>query len=77
MAREATVEEFTVPWPLPLYTLGIGGALSSNMIPGTMVHSAITQPQGGANTSLTFTEPQAVPFPAALGAQVTIFRMPP
>ncbi len=77
MAREATVEEFTVPWPLPLYTLGIGGMLSSNMIPGTMVHSAIVPPAGGSNISLMFTEPQALPFPAALGAQVTIFRMPP
>ena len=76
MAREATVEGFVSPWPLPVYTLGIGGALSSNMIPGTMVHSTITTPAGGPNTSLTFAGPQAVPFPVALGAQVTIFRMP-
>ena len=77
MAREAVVEQVTNPWPLPLYTLGIGGALSSNMIPGTMVHASITPPAGGADVRLTFTAPQAVPFPAALGAQVTIFRMPP
>ena len=76
MAREAVVEELTNPWPLPLYTLGIGGALSSNMIPGTMVHASITPPAGGAGVTLTFTAPQAVPLPAALGPQVTIFRMP-
>jgi hypothetical protein len=77
MAREAVVEELTNPWPLPLYTLGIGGALSSNMKPGTMVHASITPQAGGAGVTLTFTGPQAVPFPTALGAQVTIFRMPP
>lgn len=77
MAREAVVEEVTNPWPLPVYTLGIGGALSSNMIPGTMVHTSITPPAGGAGVTLTFTGAQAVPFPSALGAQVTIFRMPP
>lgn len=77
MAREATVETFPNPWPLPVYALGVGGALSANMIPGTMFHAAITPPAGSAGVSLTFTEPQSVPFPAALGAQVTIFRMPP
>ncbi len=77
MAREAAIETFPNPWPLPTYTLGIGGALSSQMIPGTMVQSSITPPAGGANVSLTFTAPQGVPFTAALGAQVTIFRMPP
>jgi hypothetical protein len=77
MAREAVVEELTNPWPLPLYTLGIGGALSSNMIPGTMVHASITPPTGGAGVTLSFTGAQAVPFPAALGAQLTIFRLPP
>ncbi|MFI5245604.1 MAG: hypothetical protein ACHQQR_10290, partial [Gemmatimonadales bacterium] len=77
MAREATVETFADAWPLPVYSLGIGGALSANMIPGTMVHSSITPAAGSAGVSLSFTGPQAVPFPAALGAQVTIFRMPP
>jgi hypothetical protein len=77
MAREATVELFPDPWPLPTYTLGIGGMLSANMIPGTMVHSSITPAVGGGNVSLSFTEPLSVSFPAALGAQVTIFRMPP
>jgi hypothetical protein len=77
MAREATVEQFTSIWPLPTYLLGIGGALSSNMIPGTMVHSTITTAAGGPAISLTFTAPEAMPFPLALGAQVTIFRMTP
>jgi hypothetical protein len=77
MAREATIETFSNPWPLALAQLGIGGALSANMITGTMVHSVITPPAGGPNVSITFTGPQSVPFPAALGAQVTIFRMPP
>ena len=77
MAREAVVEQLTNPWPLPVYMLGIGGALSSNMIPGTMVHTIVTPAAGGAGITLSFTGPQAVPFPAALGAQVTIFRMPP
>ena len=36
------------PWPLPVYTLGIGGALSSSMIPGTMVHATITPAAGGS-----------------------------
>jgi hypothetical protein len=77
MAREATVETFTSPWPLPVYMLGIGGALSSQMIPGTMVHSSITTPSNGQGVTLTFTGPQSTRFPAALGAQVTIFRLPP
>ena len=77
MAREATIETFPNPWPLPVYSLGIGGALSSNMIPGTMVHASITPPASGTNVSLGFTGPQSAPFPVALGAQVTIFRMPP
>jgi hypothetical protein len=76
MAREAAVEQFASIWPLPTYQLGIGGALSSNMIPGTMVHSTITTVAGGPAVSLTFTAPQAAPFPVALGAQLTIFRMP-
>jgi hypothetical protein len=77
MAREATIETFPDPWPLPVYTLGIGGALSANMIPGTMVHASITPPVNGGNVVLSFTGPQSAPFPAALGAQLTIFRMPP
>ncbi len=77
MAREATIETFMSPWPLPLYTLGIGGQLSASMIPGTMVHASITPPAGSANVTLTFSQPGALPFPSALGAQVTIFRMPP
>jgi hypothetical protein len=77
MTREAVVETFPDPWPLPVYALGIGGALSASMIPGTMVHSSITPAAGGASVSLRFTAPQSAPFPAALGAQVTIFRMPP
>jgi IPT/TIG domain len=77
MAREATVETFPNPWPLPLYTLGIGGALSSEMLPGTMVHSSITPPVGASGVSLSFGTSPTVSFPASLGAQVTIFRLPP
>jgi hypothetical protein len=77
MAREATVESFPDAWPLPLYSLGIGGALSGSMIPGTMVHSNLTSPAGGAGITLSFTGPLSVPFPTSLGAQVTVFRMPP
>lgn len=77
MAREATIETFPNPWPLPVYALGIGGMLSANMIPGTMFHSVITPPAGGGAVTLNFTEPESLPFPVALGAQVTIFRMPP
>ena len=76
MAREATIEQFPDPWPLPLYPLGVGGALSANMIPGTMVHTSLTTPSAGTNVSIDFTGPQGAPFPASLGAQVTIFRMP-
>jgi hypothetical protein len=77
MAREATIETFPDQWPLPSYTLGIGGALSASMIPGTMVHSTITPPAGSAGVTMSFLAPQAQPFPAALGAQVTIFRLTP
>ncbi len=77
MAREATVEQFTSPFPLPVYVLGIGGALSSQMIPGTMVYSQIVPPSGGGNISLSFTGPGSAAFPVPLGAQVSIFRLPP
>ena len=53
------------------------GALSGSMIPGTMVHSNLTSPAGGAGITLSFTGPLSVPFPTSLGAQVTVFRMPP
>ena len=76
MAREAAVESFAIAWPLSLYSLAVGGDFSSSMIPGTMVHSTITPPAGGGNVGLSFTMPQAAPLPAALGPQLTIFRMP-
>ncbi len=77
MAREAVVEEFTEPWPLQLTTLGIGGNLSANMIAGTMFHASITTATSGPSVRISFTGPQSAPFPAALGAQVTVFRVTP
>lgn len=77
MAREATIETFPNQWPLPVYTLGSSGALSANMIPGTMVHATITPQVAGPGAVLSFSGPQSVPFPPSLGAQVTVFRMTP
>lgn len=77
MAREAVVEEVTNPWPLPLYVMGSSGKLTGNMIPGTMVHGSFTTTTGAPATTLSFTAPQGLAFPAALGAQVTVFRLPP
>ena len=77
MAREAVVETFTDSWPLALSPLGVGGHLAANMIPGTMFHASFLAPSSGPSVRLSFTGPQSVAFPAALGAQVTIFRMTP
>jgi hypothetical protein len=77
MAREAVVEEVAEPWPLPVYTMGASGKLSGNMIIGTMVHASFTSTAGGPATTLSFTAPNALLFPLTLGAQVTVFRLPP
>jgi hypothetical protein len=77
MAREAVVEGFLDPWPLPVYIMGSGGNLSGTMIPGTMVHASFTSTAGAPATTLSFAALQSLPFPAALGAQVTVFRLPP
>jgi hypothetical protein len=77
MAREAAIEDFADSWPLPVYTMGASGQLSGNMIPGTMVHASFTSTAGGTATTLSFTAPNSLPFPAALGAQVTVLRLPP
>jgi hypothetical protein len=77
MAREAAIEGFTQSWPLPVYTMGASGKLSGSMIPGTMVHGSFASTAGAQATTLSFAALQSLPFPAALGAQVTIFRLPP
>ena len=77
MAREAVISGFTDEFPLPLFPLRFGGFLQSQMEPGTMTHTVV-QPQAGSGPLvLRFTHQDLTAFAPALGAQVSIFRLPP
>ena len=77
MAREAAISGFQVPFPLPLFSLGLGGALRSSMLQGTMTHALIQAPAAQPSVALRFTHQDLSPFLLSLGAQVSIFRLPP
>jgi hypothetical protein len=77
MAREASIAGFSAPWPLPLFSLKVGGFLQSTMLPGTMTHALIQTGSGSPAVALRFAHSDASPFLPADGAQVTIFRLPP
>jgi hypothetical protein len=77
MAREAVISGFQDPFPLPLFSLPVGGYLQSQMLPGTMTHTALQPASGSGPVALRFTHQDLSPFAPAVGAQVSIFRMPP
>ena len=77
MAREATISGFTAPWPLPLFSLRVGGFLQSTMLPGTMTHALVQTDPGSPSVSLRFTRQDLSALAVTSAAQVTIFRLPP
>jgi hypothetical protein len=77
MAREAVVSGFTNPFPLPLFSLGVGGFLQSGMLSGTMAHALVQTAGAQPGIALRFTHQDLSPFAPAVGAQVSIFRLPP
>lgn len=80
MARQATISGFADPFPLATYLLERGGALRSRMVQGTMVHAIArsgANGTAGAPLALNFTTPELGTLAPALGAQVSILRLPP
>ena len=77
MAREAVVAGFTNPFPLPTYSLAVGGSLRSAMLPGTMMHALVRSDGTGTPLRLAFTTPALAPLAPALAGQVSIMRLPP
>ncbi len=77
MAREATISQFPDPFPLSVFALTMPGFLESQMIPGTMTHALLSTPAGVPTVALQFTQTGGAAFPASLGAQVSVFRLPP
>jgi hypothetical protein len=77
MAREAAIAGFQDPFPLPVFALPVGRFLQSRMLSGTMTHTALQSATGSGSVTLRFTHQDLSPFAPEVGAQVSIFRMPP
>lgn len=67
--------EFPRPFPIVAPVLPPNGSATNGMVPGTMTWYTLTTAPGPDRARITF-QPAAAAFPAALGAQVTIFRLP-
>lgn len=77
MARQAVIAGFPRAFPLETYALAPGGALRSAMLAGTMIHTIVETMPSQQRIRLAFTTPTLAPFGSALGAQVSVFRLPP
>ena len=77
MAREAVVSGFSNPFPLPLFPLVYGGFLRSTMLAGTMTHVMVQTAPTAPGFSLAFVHQDLTAFAPAVGAQVSILRLPP
>lgn len=77
MAREATIAGFAQPFPITTFLLRPGGALRSSMRAGTMVYTILPTDPATAAVGLSFTTPALSPLAPALGAQVSVMRLPP
>jgi hypothetical protein len=77
MAREAVISGFQDAFPLPVFSLRVGGFLQSQMLPGTMTHTALQAAGGSGPVALRFTHQDLSAFASGVGAQVSIFRLPP
>ncbi|MFI5311753.1 MAG: hypothetical protein ACHQQ3_10995 [Gemmatimonadales bacterium] len=76
MAREATISGFTAAFPLPLFSLSVGGFLQSSMLPGTMTHTFIQTASTRPAITLRLSHQDLSDFAAPVAAQVSIFRLP-
>ncbi len=80
MAREATIQTFPNPFPLPVFVFVNGNGLSADMLPGTMTHSILVtsgSPSVAPMVSLRFARKDGSAFAVPLAAQVSIFRLTP
>ena len=77
MAREAVVSGFVVPFPLAAPFLQPGLPQLSAMLAGTMSLAQLRPVAGTSASSLQFSRQDFSEFARALGAQVTIIRLPP
>ena len=77
MERIGFISGFTVSWPLPLFDLKPGGALSASMPRGTFSHAISRARTTSPLFSLQFTRDDLTPFTGTEGAQVSILRLPP
>ena len=64
------------PFPIEVRTLLYNGAVTGNLVPGTMDFFQLQTPTAGADVGIRFSESDGSVFAPDLRAQVGVFRLP-
>jgi len=73
-----TTSSATIPVPRPVQLFAVtGDTASAVMVPGTVTYFRLDTPATANTVAIRFAGPGGAAFPAALKAQLAIFRLPP